>query len=78
VSEAAVGPAAGQVRGIGDLFAAIRRYRLTGLIWFDQRQHRGIYHQDWRLADHPAAAAAFRRDARGLGRPLPRAGDAAG
>lgn len=72
VSEAAVGPAAGQVRGISDLFAALRRYRLTGLVWFDKRQHRGIYHQDWRLADNPAAVAAFRRDADGFGRPLPR------
>jgi mannan endo-1,4-beta-mannosidase len=73
VSEAAVGPRAGQVRGIRNLFAAIRRHRLTGLIWFDKRQHHGIYHQDWRLEDNPRAVAEFRRDARAYGRPLPRA-----
>lgn len=71
VSEAAVGPRAGQVRGIRNLFRAIRRYRLTGLIWFDKSQHHGIYHQDWRLEDRPAAVAAFRREASTYGRPLP-------
>jgi mannan endo-1,4-beta-mannosidase len=72
-SETAVGPAAGQVRGISDLFAGIRRYRLTGLIWFDERQHGGIHHQDWRLEDNPAAVAQFRHDAKPDGRPLPSA-----
>jgi len=71
VSEAAVGPIAGQLRGITDLFAAIRRYGLTGLIWFDKRQNHGIYHQDWRLEDNPAAVALFRREAGDFGRPLP-------
>lgn len=71
VSEASVGPAAGQLRGIRNLFAAIRRYHLTGLVWFDERQHRGIYHQDWRLEDNPAAVALFRQEARSYGRPLP-------
>jgi len=71
ISEAAVGPAAGQVRGIGNLIAAVHRYRLTGLVWFDQAQHSGIYHQDWRLADSAAALAKFRRAAAGFGRPLP-------
>jgi mannan endo-1,4-beta-mannosidase len=72
ISEAAVGPAAGQTRGIRDLFAAIRRHRLTGLVWFDMHQHGGINHQNWRLEDNPAALAAFRRQARGFGRPPPR------
>ena len=72
ISEAAVGPAAGQIRGIRNLFAAIRRYQLTGLVWFDKAQHHGIYHQNWRLEDNPAALAAFRRQAQGFGRPLPR------
>jgi glycosyl hydrolase family 26 len=71
VSEAAVGPAAGQSRGIANLFTAIRRHRLTGLIWFDKRQHRGVYHQDWRLEDSAAAVAKFRREARDFGRRLP-------
>jgi hypothetical protein len=29
-------------------------------VWYDQAQHDGIYHQDWRLEDNPAALAAFR------------------
>jgi mannan endo-1,4-beta-mannosidase len=71
ISEVAVGPIAGQLRGITDLFAATRHYSLTGLVWFDKRQNRGIHHQDWRLEDNPAAVALFRREARDFGRPLP-------
>ena len=70
ISEVAVGPAAGPTRGIRNLFSAVRRHQLTGLLWFDQAQHGGTYHQDWRLEDNPAALAAFRREARGFGRPL--------
>jgi mannan endo-1,4-beta-mannosidase len=72
VSETAVGPAAGQIRGIRNLFAGIRRHQLNGLVWFDMHQHGGINHQDWRLEDNPAALAAFRREARSFGRPLPK------
>ena len=72
VSETAVGPAAGQIRGIRNLFAGVRRHRLNGLVWFDMHQHGGINHQDWRLEDNPAALAAFRREARSFGRPLPK------
>jgi mannan endo-1,4-beta-mannosidase len=71
ISETAVGPAAGQVRGIVNLFAAVRRHRLAGLVWFDQAQHRGVYHQDWRLEDNAAALARFRLAAAGFGRSLP-------
>jgi mannan endo-1,4-beta-mannosidase len=71
VSEASVGPLAGQLRGIADLFTAIRHYGLTGLVWFDERQSRGIHHQDWRLGDNPAAVTLFRQEARNFGRPLP-------
>jgi Glycosyl hydrolase family 26 len=71
ISETAVGPAAGQVRGITNLFAAVHRQRLTGLVWFDQAQHQGIYHQDWRLEDSAAALAKFRRAAALFGRSLP-------
>lgn len=63
--ETAVGPFAGQVRGIRDLFAGVRRNHLLGLAWFDKTQNRGIYHQDWRLEDSPAALAAFHRAAAG-------------
>lgn len=71
IGEAAVGPTAGQVRGIRNLFAAVRRHQLTGLVWFDLHQHGGINHQDWRLEDNPAAVVAFRREAKDFGRPWP-------
>ena len=60
LSETAVGPAAGVIK-IGNLFAGMLRCRTLGLVWFDIEQHQGIYHQDWRIEDDPAAEAAFRR-----------------
>jgi mannan endo-1,4-beta-mannosidase len=63
LSETAVGPAAGQPVKIGDLFAGLHQYGTLGLVWFDRAQHNGIYQQDWRLEDSPAAAAAFRQGA---------------
>src|ERR1022692_385154 len=62
LAETAAGQVAGQARIIPGLFAGIRRHHLLGLVWFDQAQHSGIYHQDWRLEDHPAAITAFRRE----------------
>ena len=72
LSETAVGPAAGQVAKIADLFAGMRQYQTIGLVWFDIAQHDGLYHQDWRIENSPAAAAAFRRGASSLtlARPL--------
>jgi mannan endo-1,4-beta-mannosidase len=62
ISETAVGPATGnQVAGIENLFAGLRASRLLGLIWFDQAQDNGQYHQDWRLEGHPALMRAFRQ-----------------
>lgn len=61
ISETAVGQLAGQARKIPGLFSAIRAYRLLGFVWFDETQHAGLYHQDWRLEGHPAALRAFRR-----------------
>ncbi len=60
ISETAVGPVAGAAK-VADLFDGARAARVAGLIWFDQAQHDGIYHQDWRLEDNPALLAAFRR-----------------
>jgi hypothetical protein len=60
LSETAVGPEAGQSAKIGDLFAGMHQYQTLGLVWFDIAQHQGIYHQDWRIEDSPAAEAAFR------------------
>ena len=61
LSETAVGPEAGQFVEIQDLFHGMARYKTLGLVWFDIAQHQGIYHQDWRIEDNPAAEAAFRR-----------------
>ena len=72
LAETAVGPAAGQPAKISDLFSGMRRYRTLGLVWFDIAQHRGIYHQDWRIEDSPAAAAVFRREASGMTLARPR------
>jgi hypothetical protein len=63
LSETAVGPEAGQPAKIPGLFAGMRQYQTLGLVWFDIAQHQGIYHQDWRVEDHPSAQAAFRRAA---------------
>ncbi len=60
LSETAVGPKAGQIVKIGDLFRGMRQYKVLGLVWFNKAQHHGIRHQDWRLEDNPAAEAAFR------------------
>jgi hypothetical protein len=59
LSETAVGPVAGQFVKIGNLFAGMRRYKTLGLVWFDMKQHGGIYHQDWRIEDNHAAKTAF-------------------
>lgn len=62
ISETAVGPVSGPSK-IADLFAGVRKDHLLGLVWFDEAQHRGLYHQDWRLKDSPRALAAFRKAA---------------
>jgi mannan endo-1,4-beta-mannosidase len=60
LSETAVGPAAGQLVKINNLFAGMRQYNTLGLVWFDKTQDQGIYHQNWRIEDSPTAEAAFR------------------
>ena len=59
ISETAVGPKAGASK-ISGLLAGVKADHLLGLVWFDQAQHDGRYHQDWRLEDDPAALAEFR------------------
>jgi Glycosyl hydrolase family 26 len=59
IAETAVGPTASRVSQISGLFAGVRAENLAGVVWFDEAQHAGIYHQDWRLEDDPAALAAF-------------------
>jgi len=56
-----VGDKRAALASVRNLFAGIRHYRLPGLVWFDEDQHGGLYRQDWRLEDDPAALAAFRR-----------------
>jgi hypothetical protein len=70
ISETANGPDSGPEREaqISGLFAGVQASGLAGLVWFDQAQHQGVYHQDWRLSDSPAALAAFRTAAEKYGR----------
>lgn len=61
IAETAVGPEAGQPRGIKDLFDGLRLNNYIGLVWFDQHSTGGLYKgEDWRLEDNPAALKAFR------------------
>ena len=64
LSEVAIGPVAGQTAKLPDLFQGARAYHLLGLVWFDQAQNGGHYHQDWRLEDDPAALTLFRQEVR--------------
>jgi hypothetical protein len=66
LSEVGIGQVSGQAAKIPDLFAGIRQDHLLGVVWFDVSQHSGIYHQDWRLEDNPAAISAFRAGMRSL------------
>lgn len=60
LSEVAVGPAAGQVIKIGDLFEGMAQYQTLGLVWFDLAQDHGAFQQDWRIENNQSAAEAFR------------------
>ena len=66
LSEAGVGPGAGQLAKIGDLFQGMHKYRTLGLVWFDKDQNQGLYHQDWRIEGSTAAEFAFRLGVQGL------------
>ena len=59
IAETAVGTTPDRESQIDALFAGIRANRLAGVVWFDEAQHAGLYHQDWRLEDDPSALAAF-------------------
>lgn len=66
IAETAVGPPAGQQRGIADLFAGIRLNRFLGLVWFDQHSNGGLYQgENWRLEGDPSALRAFRTALKG-------------
>lgn len=59
IAETAVGTTANRESQIDGLFAGVRAERLAGLVWFDEAQHAGLYHQNWRLEDDPSALVAF-------------------
>jgi hypothetical protein len=59
LSETAVGPAAGQILKIANLFDGMAEYKTLGLVWFDISQHDGIYHQNWRIEDSGDAQSVF-------------------
>jgi mannan endo-1,4-beta-mannosidase len=59
IAETAVGTTSDRESQIDALFAGVRAERLAGVVWFDEAQHAGLYHQDWRLEDDPDALAAF-------------------
>jgi hypothetical protein len=59
IAETAVGTTTDRESQIAALFAGVRAERLAGVVWFEAAQHAGLYHQDWRLEDDPAALAAF-------------------
>lgn len=59
IAETAVGTTSNRESQIDALFAGVRSERLAGVVWFDEEQHAGLYHQDWRLENDPSAVAAF-------------------
>jgi hypothetical protein len=66
IAETAVGPQAGQTRGIKDLFTGVRLQDYLGLVWFDQHSYGGLYKgENWRLEDSPAALSTFRNALKG-------------
>jgi len=64
IAETAVGNTPAREAQITGLFAGTYAEHLLGLVWFDQAQQGGDYHQDWRLEDDPAALVAFRAAAK--------------
>jgi mannan endo-1,4-beta-mannosidase len=59
IAETAVGTTPNRDSQIDALFAGVRAERLAGVVWFDEAQQAGLYHQDWRLEHDASAAAAF-------------------
>jgi Glycosyl hydrolase family 26 len=66
LSETAVGPHVSQFAKIGNLFDGIGQSNALGLVWFDESQGGGIYHQNWRIEGNQVAEAAFRLGASAL------------
>jgi hypothetical protein len=60
IAETAVGVTYDRESQIDALLAGVHADHIVGVVWFDKGQNAGIYHQDWRLEDDPAAVAAFK------------------
>ena len=56
IAETGVARSPSQAAQIAGLFAAVRKYRLAGLVWFDLDGK-----EPWRLQGRPAGLAAYRR-----------------
>ncbi len=59
ITEVGIGPSSGRATQIASLYTDAVADHLYGVVWFDQAQHDGYYHQDWRLEDVPAALATW-------------------
>jgi len=59
LSETAVGPRAGKLAKITNLFAGMSQYNTLGLVWFDKDQHGSLFHQDWSIDGNFQADRAF-------------------
>jgi mannan endo-1,4-beta-mannosidase len=59
IAETAVGTTSDRESQIDALFAGVQAEHLAGVVWFDEAQHAGLYHQNWRLEDDPSALATF-------------------
>ena len=66
IAETAVGTTPNRESQISALFAGVRADGLAGVVWFDETQHAGLYHQDWRLEGDPSAVASFTAAANSL------------
>jgi mannan endo-1,4-beta-mannosidase len=64
IAETAVGTTSDRETQIKGLLAGVLADHMLGFVWFDEAQNDGIYHQDWRLQDDPAALAEFKAAAR--------------
>jgi mannan endo-1,4-beta-mannosidase len=60
ISEVGIGPNSSRETQISGLFAGASANHIGAVIWFDENQDDGIYHQDWQLEGDSAALAAFK------------------
>lgn len=61
ITEVGIGPNPNRIKQIAALYAGATSDHFSGIVWFDVAQHGGLYSQDWRLEDNPAALAAFEK-----------------